>query len=275
MDLDDPGLVTVLDEVPVWSAPFGRRLLERVRLRSGFTVLDIGCGTGFPLLEIAQRLGPAGRAVGIDPWGAALARAREKARVYGASRAHVVRAVGEGLPLADGSVDLIVSNNGLNNVQDPPAVLAECYRVCRPGAQLVATMNLPETMGLFYEAFAATLAELGLGERVATMRRHIHEKRKPVEETEALIRGAGFAIELGERDEFTWRFLDGRALFQHFIIRLGFLPAWASVVGEADAPRVFTALQARLDAVAAERGELPLAVPFVCLDCCKLERPRA
>jgi ubiquinone/menaquinone biosynthesis C-methylase UbiE len=269
MDLDDPGLVSALDEVPLWSAPFGRRLLERVRLRPGITVLDLGCGTGFPLLEIAQRLGPAGRTVGVDPWTAALARAREKARTFGADRAHLVAAVGERLPLPDAGVDLVVSNNGLNNVQDPPAVLAECYRVCRPGAQLVATMNLPETMALFYEAFAATLAELGLRERVAALERHIHEKRKPPEETEALLRAAGFAIESAERDEFVWRFLDGRALFRHFVIRLGFLPAWASVVGEADAPRVLAALEKRLDDVAAARGELALAIPFVCFDCRK------
>ena len=269
MDLEDPGLVSVLDEVPLWSAPFGRRLLERVRLRPGITVLDLGCGTGFPLLELAQRLGPAGRAVGVDPWAAALARAREKARTFGAARAYLVRAVGERLPLADACVDLLVSNNGLNNVQEPPAVLAECYRVCRPGAQLVATMNLPETMGLFYEAFAATLVDLGRGERVAAMERHIHEKRKPLEETEALLRAAGFAIESAERDEFVWRFLDGRALFRHFIIRLGFLPGWASVVGEPDAPHVFAALEKRLDHMAGVRGELPLAIPFACLDCRK------
>ena len=137
VDLDDPRVLSAFDELPLWSAPFGLRLLERVRFRPGLTVLDLGCGAGFPLLELAQRLGPAGRVVGIDPWEAGLLRAREKASTYGADRAHLVRAVGEHLPLRDDSVDLVVSNNGLNNVSDGAIVLAECLRVCRPGAQLV------------------------------------------------------------------------------------------------------------------------------------------
>jgi SAM-dependent methyltransferase len=56
--------------------------------------------------------------------------------------------VGEQIPLRDGSIDLVVSNNGLNHVADLGRTLAECRRVARPGAQLVATMNLPETMAL-------------------------------------------------------------------------------------------------------------------------------
>jgi ubiquinone/menaquinone biosynthesis C-methylase UbiE len=133
MDLNDPGLVAVFDEVPLWSAPFGLRLLDRVRMRANMTVLDLGCGAGFPVLELAQRLGPGARAVGLDPWRAGLARARHKARFYETEQAHLVRGVGERLPLRDRCVDLIVSNNGLNNVQDPAAALAECHRVCRRG----------------------------------------------------------------------------------------------------------------------------------------------
>ncbi len=267
VDLDDPGTLSAFDELPLWSAPFGLRLLERVRFRPGLTVLDLGCGAGFPLLELAQRLGPVGRVVGIDPWRAGLLRAREKATTYGADRAHLIRGVGEHLPFGKGSVDLIVSNNGLNNVSDPAAVLAECFRVCRPGAQLVATMNLPETMADFYRSFEATLYALGLPETVATMKRHIYEKRKPRAEIDALLRRSGFEIDAVVEDEFTWRFLDGRALFRHFFIRLGFLEAWRGVVAEADAGRVFAALETRLDAEARARGELRLVIPFVCFDC--------
>ena len=101
------------------------------------------------------------------------------------------------------------------------------------------------------------------------MERHIHEKRKPRAEIEALLRGSGFEIDAEVEDEFTWRFLDGRALFRHFFIRLGFLEAWQGVVAPADVPRVFAALEARLDREARARGELRLVIPFVCFDCRK------
>ena len=53
---DDPLFCAALDELPLWSAPFGLRLLESVPLAPGATVLDVGCGTGFPLLELAHRV---------------------------------------------------------------------------------------------------------------------------------------------------------------------------------------------------------------------------
>jgi ubiquinone/menaquinone biosynthesis C-methylase UbiE len=72
---------------------------------------------GFPLLEIAARVG-AGLALGIDPWRAALERARRKAETRALASVRLYEGVAEALPLADRTVDLIVSNNGINNVPD-------------------------------------------------------------------------------------------------------------------------------------------------------------
>ncbi|MBV9110299.1 MAG: methyltransferase domain-containing protein, partial [Gemmatimonadetes bacterium] len=83
IDFDDARVVAAYDELPLWSAPFGMLLLDRVPMRRGMTALDVGCGTGFPLLELAQRLGPSCTVHGIDPWRPALARAREKLQQYG------------------------------------------------------------------------------------------------------------------------------------------------------------------------------------------------
>jgi ubiquinone/menaquinone biosynthesis C-methylase UbiE len=266
-DLGDPAVASAFDELPLWSAPFGLRLLETVRLAPALTVLDVGLGTGFPLLELARRLGPSARLYGVDPWAPALARARSKALTYALGNVVLLRAVAERLPLRDGRVDLVVSNNGLNNVEDPARALAECRRVAKPGAQLVLTQNLPETMRAFYDVYESVLRECGLDASIDALRRHIHSKRRPLEEVRALLAAAGFdTVEVSE-GSFSLRFLDATALFSHFFVRLGFLEAWRSVPPERETERVFALLERRLDELAGRRGELRLDVPFACLDC--------
>jgi precorrin-6B methylase 2 len=61
------------DELPPWSAPFGQVILDRVPLRRGQTVLDIGAGTGFLTIELAQRGGNDSRVIAVDPWAEAMA----------------------------------------------------------------------------------------------------------------------------------------------------------------------------------------------------------
>ena len=70
-DITDESLASASDEVSVWSYPFGETILANVRLRPGITALDIGFGTGFPLLELAGRLGKTSTVYGIDLWRAA------------------------------------------------------------------------------------------------------------------------------------------------------------------------------------------------------------
>src|SRR5512135_2749948 len=132
--------VDTLDDLPLWSAPFGLRLLDAAVRGPAAAVLDVGCGTGFPLVELAQRLMPRDRCVGVDPWRPALARARRKVDAA-AAPARVVAAACEALPFRGASFDLIVSNNGFNNVTDIDASFRECARVAVPGARLLMTMN--------------------------------------------------------------------------------------------------------------------------------------
>src|SRR5262245_20699354 len=255
-DAGDARVVSAFDELPLWSAPFGLRLLETVRLSRGLAALDVGSGTGFPLLELARRLGASGRVFGIDPWAAAIARARDKARAYGLSNVVLLCGVAERLPLRTASIDLVVSNNGLNNVQDVAAALAECRRVSKPGAQLVLTQDLPETMRTFYEAYQAVLGECGLASSVPAVRRHIHEKRRPLEEVRALVTAAGFEIARITEGSFSLRFLDGTTLFAHSFVRLGFLEAWRSIPPARETDRVMALLERRLNEFASRRGEL-------------------
>ena len=118
VDTGDARLVSVIDELPLWSAPFGLRLLDAIQLKKNLKVLDVGCGLGFPLIELSQRLGESSQVYGIDPWKEALDRIKLKLQVYKIKNVELHDGYAEEMPYEDEYFDLIVSNNGINNVQD-------------------------------------------------------------------------------------------------------------------------------------------------------------
>jgi arsenite methyltransferase len=263
-------LSALWDELPLWSAPFGLALLETVALRPGIVALDIGCGTGFPVVELAQRLGSTASVHGVDPWSAALECVRRKLQACGVSNVTLHESQAEHLPLADASVDLIVSNNGLNNVDDIDAAVAECARVARPGAQLVYTCNLPASMREFYDVYDALLGERGFEAVRRALVAHIFAKRKPLAFTSALFERSGFRVERVLEDSFPLRFADATAMFAHSLVRLAFLPAWLEILDPAQRQPLFAEIERRLNARARVAGDLTLTVPFACFDCRRL-----
>ena len=105
-------------------------------LRPGETVLDLGCGGGIDVLLSARRVGPSGKAYGLDMTGEMLDLARAHARQAGVGNAEFLRGQIEAIPLPDGSVDVVISNCVINLSTDRPAVFAESFRVLRPGGRL-------------------------------------------------------------------------------------------------------------------------------------------
>jgi arsenite methyltransferase len=106
------------------------------RLEPGRTVLDLGCGAGTDLLIAAQMVGSTGRVIGIDMTTSMLARASASARAMGLSNVEVHQGLIERLPLADESVDVVISNGVIDLVPDKETVFAEIDRVLRPGGRL-------------------------------------------------------------------------------------------------------------------------------------------
>jgi SAM-dependent methyltransferase len=105
-------------------------------LQAGETVLDLGSGGGIDVLLSAQRVGPTGRAIGIDMTDAMLELARRNAAEAGVTNVEFVKGTIEALPLADASVDVVISNCVVNLAADKAAVLAEIARVLRPGGRI-------------------------------------------------------------------------------------------------------------------------------------------
>jgi arsenite methyltransferase len=105
-------------------------------LREGETVLDLGSGGGIDVLLSARRVGPTGVAYGLDMTEEMLALARRNAAESGITNAHFLKGHIEAIPLAAGSVDVVISNCVVNLSGDKPAVLAEIARVLRPGGRV-------------------------------------------------------------------------------------------------------------------------------------------
>ena len=100
------------------------------------TVLDLGSGGGIDVLLSARRVGPTGRAIGLDMTPEMLELARRNAAEAGATNVEFVEGTIEAIPLPSASIDVVISNCVINLAADKPAVLAEIARVLRPGGRM-------------------------------------------------------------------------------------------------------------------------------------------
>jgi ubiquinone/menaquinone biosynthesis C-methylase UbiE len=146
-------------------------------LKQGETVLDLGSGGGIDVLLSARRVGPTGKAYGLDMTDEMLALARENQRKANATNVEFLKGQIEKIPLPDNSVDVIISNCVINLSADKARVIAEAFRVLKPGGRLAVSdivtrgalpAEVQKSMALWTGCVAGALDE---GEYVAKLER--------------------------------------------------------------------------------------------------------
>jgi arsenite methyltransferase len=131
-------------------------------LKEGETVLDLGSGAGFDCFLAANRVGAKGKVIGVDMTAEMLDKARENARKNNYANVEFRLGEIEALPVADNSVDVIISNCVINLSTDKPRVFREAYRVLKPGGRLmvsdiVLTKQLPKEIQESVEAYVSCI----------------------------------------------------------------------------------------------------------------------
>jgi arsenite methyltransferase len=182
-------------------------------LREGEVVLDLGSGGGIDVLLSARRVGPTGKAYGLDMTDEMLALARENQRKAGVANAEFLRGEIEAIPLPDASVDVIISNCVINLSSEKPRALAEAFRVLKPGGRfavsdVVVRGEMPsavrQSMELWVGCVAGALTETefrGLLTEVGFEDIDIEPTRVyEIEDARAFLSGAGLDSEVLARE---------------------------------------------------------------------------
>ena len=141
--------------------------LAHASVKAGDVVLDLGSGAGMDAFLAAREVGSAGRVIGVDMTPEMVERARENARRAGIANVEFRLGEIERLPVADASVDVIISNCVINLSPDKAAVFAEAFRVLKPGGRMVVSdlvllRPLPDDVRHSVEAYVGCVAGASL-----------------------------------------------------------------------------------------------------------------
>ena len=244
------------DEIlPLWSQRFGKMLLRGLVVPPKAMVLDYGCGTGYPSIEVLKRMGDQGRIIAIDPVGALLDVARNKAGSLAGKRIFFrSESLTSKLGFADDVYDLVVSNVALNQVDDPAAVIKEFARVTAPGGRVLVTLPLAGTFAEFHDIYREVLTKGDSHEVLERLEAHI-SGTPDSDQVLDWFQAAGLEQIEPEVDTFTLLFKTSREFFFAPVIEYIPLSKWKAVAGKGqEMQEIFWHIKESIDAYFSNRA---------------------
>jgi ubiquinone/menaquinone biosynthesis C-methylase UbiE len=247
------------DEIlPVWSQRFGRMLLRGLAFPERGQILDVGCGTGYPAIEIVRRMGAGCRLIAIDAASAMLDVARKKIADVPGAKAKVFFRTESATPklsFAEGVYDLVVCNLGLTEMPDPAAALADFARVTKQGGEVRVTLALDGTFQEFFDIYREVLIKHDKHEALERLEQHMAEAYPSIDKIDEWMASAGYGDWEVRSEEFSMLFRSSREFFFAPVIELGPLAEWKNIAGKGQEMQdVFWYIKEAIDAYFAGRA---------------------
>jgi ubiquinone/menaquinone biosynthesis C-methylase UbiE len=213
---------------PVWGSRFGKMLLRNLAVPERGQILDISCGTGYPLVEVLRRKGEGARVIAIDASSAMLDVARRKVAgakgVFFRTESPVPR-----LSFADDVYDLVMCNLGLPEMPSVKSAIGDFARVTKLGGEVRCTLPLEGSWQEFHDIYREVLVKHDRHEALDRLDRHV-ASYPTVEDCEAWLRAAGLEPRV-EIDEFSLLFRSSREFFFAPVVEYGPLAEWKAIAG--------------------------------------------
>lgn len=169
----------------------------------------------------------------------------------------------------DANIDLIVSNNGINNVRDINQVFKECSRIIRPNGQFVFTFNLDKSLFEFYHQLEDIFIKSDMQEEAKNINAHISEKRPSIDFVVSALTSNGFILKNLVYDQFNYKFSNGTAMLNHYFIQSAFMKSWLNLIPKNKQDEIFSSIECRFNQQARETEGVALSVPFVIINAYK------
>lgn len=265
LDWEAKEVANIFDEVTLWSAPFGRMLLENIPMFPKATIVDIGFGTGFPLIELSQRFGDSSKIYGIDIWKAGINRAKEKIDTLALTNIEIIEESATKINLKDNQIDLITSNLGVNNFEDRDQVYHEIYRILKKGGKFCITTNPIGTFEELFDLFGSIFNEMELTEEIIKLEEYI-EHRKTEKDIISEFNQYHLRLVKSKSDSTNIRFADATAVLDHSLIRIGFREYWEKIIKEENSSKFFENLLLKINNIIEANGEFIMTIPVLYLE---------
>lgn len=265
LDWEKKAVVNIFDEVTLWSAPFGQLLLDNIPMFPKATIVDIGFGTGFPLIELSQRFGNQSKIYGIDIWKEGINRTKEKIKTLELENIELLEESATQIKIEKEQVDLVTSNLGVNNFDQRAKVYREINRILKQGGRLCLTTNPIGTFEELFDLFDVILKELHLKEEQKNLEAYI-QHRNTAQGIISELNAYGFQLVQQQSDSTTMRFVDAEALLNHSLMRIGFRASWETLVKTEDKNEFFKRLQLKINRIIETKGEFAMTIPMLYLE---------